>query len=310
MAIRGPFRHRVFRCHHGAWGTGTVLHRLGWNTSLLSGAGGRSTRLALGLLGEQYRNPDGTPRYWAPGRTRLRFEFPNGVAEVDFMPESSKLNVNTGNPVEIFRLIVALGVEPEQARVITAAIVDWRSQPPRLPSPFDMLYLAQTPSFRARHASLEETEELLLVRGVTPELFHGSYARDEEGRLYPRPGLKDCLSVFSNGQQVDANFAQPAVLAAIGLPPQAIAAIVQRRPFPNMQMMQMLASQFGPAAGRLSIATSSITTFRATATLRIQGGQLSDLRRTVSAVVKFVDKATDSPWHILRWSDQGTGALQ
>ena len=43
---------------------------------------------------------------------------------------------------------------------------------------FDQYYLSLTPSFRARHASFEEIEELLVVKGMTPDLYYGTYDRD------------------------------------------------------------------------------------------------------------------------------------
>ncbi|MCZ2148273.1 MAG: general secretion pathway protein GspK [Bryobacterales bacterium] len=257
--------------------------------------------------GEQFRNPDGSPRYWAPGVRRLHFEFPNGSADVDFIPESSKLNVNTALPEELFRLLIALGADEMRAREITASILDWRSPVPGGLSEFDQFYLAASPSFRARHASLEEIEELLLVKGMTPDLFHGAYTRDTTGRLIPKPGLRDCLSVYSGGQ-VEANTAQPAVLAAVGIPPDVVAAIITARrmaPFISMDQLQAFAGGAGPGVGRLALGTGSITTLRATARLRLQNGQLSDMRRTVSALVKFAPTTKDAPYHVLRWYDQG-----
>jgi general secretion pathway protein K len=269
-------------------------------------ARGALQRALLWIQWSEFRNMDGSPRYWAPGTPRLHFEFPNGAADVDLIPESAKLNVNTALPEELFRLLLALGVEAGRASEITAALVDWRTPAPQGLSEFDSHYLGLTPSFRARHASIEEIEEILFVKGMTPELFHGTYVRDAEGRLTPRTGLRDCLSVYASGQ-VDANFAHPAVLAAVGLPPDAVAAVVAARrslPF-TPGTLQALAAGFGPSAGRLSVGGGSMFTLRATARLRLPNHQLSDLKRTVAALVKFAPTTKDAPYHILRWYDQG-----
>jgi hypothetical protein len=42
---------------------------------------------------------------------------------------------------------------------------------------------------------------------------------------------------------------------------------------------------------------------RATARLRLDNGQLSSLRRTVAAMVKYMPQGYDAPIHILRWYD-------
>ncbi|MFN7937474.1 MAG: type II secretion system protein GspK [Bryobacteraceae bacterium] len=269
-------------------------------------ARGALQRALLWVQWTEFRNMDGSPRYWVPGTPRLHFEFPNGAADVDLIPESAKLNVNTALPEDLFRLMQALGFDPARASEITAAIIDWRAPAPQGMTEFDSYYLGLTPSFRARHASIEEIEEILMVKGMTPELFHGTYVRDAEGKLSPRSGLRDCLSVYPGGQ-IDVNYAHPAVLAAVGLTPDAIAAIVTARrlqPF-NPGTLQALAASFGPSAGRLIVGGGSIYTLRATARLRLPNGQLSDLKRTVAALVKFQPPTKDAYFHILRWYDQG-----
>jgi general secretion pathway protein K len=225
---------------------------------------------------------------------------------VEIIPEAAKLNVNIVPPEELYRLVIALGVEPGRAGEIAAGIVDWRSPTRDVVTPFDQYYLSLTPSFRARHASLEEIEELLSVKGITSELFYGTYVpapEDSEGpRLLPRPGLVDCLSVFGSSAQIDANTASPAVLAAIGMSPDAINALVQRRralPLTPPQLTPFVEAA-GAGAARLRIGGNSIFTLRSTARLRLSNGELADLRRTVATLIKFMP---DGYIHTLRWYD-------
>lgn len=252
-------------------------------------------------------NPDGTPKYFQPGRPRVTMNFPSGFAVVDLMPETAKLNVNTITPDNLLILLSHLGADPARAQAIAAGILDWRSPAPGGLSLFDQHYLALTPSFRARHASIQEIEELLLVKGMTPDLFYGTYVRDQQGRLLPRAGLRDCLSAYAADGQVDINYAAPAVLATIGILPQGIDAIVQRRhaaPFLTPQDIAAIAPVAGPMAGRLSVGGATIYTFRATARLRLPDGRPSDLSRSVSAMFKFHQKPVNTPpVEILRWYD-------
>lgn len=259
------------------------------------------------LWGEQYRNPDGSYRYYTPGTRALTFPFPAGVVDVRIIPEAAKLNVNTIQPPELFQLLLALGADPERARVVTAGIIDWRTAPAQGLTEFDQYYLTRIPTFQARHASIEEIEEVLNVRGMTPELFHGTWDRDREGKLIPRAGLKDCLSAYSGGAQLDVNSAQPETLQAIGLPPDAVMAIVTARrltPFANNEQLRYLTAQLGPLAGRLIVGMGSMITIRATARMRLPNGQLSDMKRTVAAVIKLAPTTKDAPYHIVRWYDQ------
>lgn len=257
------------------------------------------------LWGREFRNEDGTSRFYAPGLRTIPLTFPSGVAEVRIVPEAAKLDVNRATPDELNRLMLILGIAPDRAAMITEALVDWRTPGPT-PSALDQHYLAIHPSFTARHASLEEIEELLLLRGMTPELFYGTYARDREGRLVARPGLRDCLSVYG-GRSVDAATAEPAVLAAIGMDPGEIAALLQYRQRAPFRTQADLASlQLASARGRLRLGGSTVFTVRAVARLRLPDGSLSDLRRGVAAQIKLVpvDRFPgEEPIHVLRWYD-------
>jgi len=275
----------------------------------------RSYYLATGAIHRAYiellwsiNMPDRRPI--PQGSTFVDYVFPSGNVRVEIIPEAARLDVNFTPVQDLFRLGTALGIEPERAQEIAAAIDDWR-HPATEGSVFDPYYLSLTPSFRGRHASLEEIEELLLVKGVTPDIFYGTYIPAAEGagpgepRLVPRGGLADCLSVYGSKDRVDANTAAPAVLAAIGLGPYAISEIVERRrlaPFTEPQLFSFLQS-IGVSNPRLRVEGNSIVTMRATARLRLASGQISDLKRTVAAQVKYLRAGQDPPIHILRWYD-------
>jgi general secretion pathway protein K len=262
--------------------------------------------------GPAFVGPDGKPRF-EPGQTHvLLLNFPTGMVRAEYIPENSKLNVNMAPPGEIRRLLLALGADPARAQTITAGIVDWREATPGGSfSQLDQFYLSLTPSFRARHASLEEIEELLLVRGVSPDLFYGSYTRDAEGRFIPHNGLRDCLSVFGSLGELDVNSMTPEVMVAVGVAPETAAAIVARRKVQPIRDMGQLAafSNGSPGMARLGMSSGNIVTLRATAQLWLPNGQLSDVHRTVSAMVKLLGPEWDPPFHIMRWYDN-PGLLQ
>jgi general secretion pathway protein K len=256
--------------------------------------------------GPLFRLPDGNSRYYNWSTPLLVFDFPSGHAEVRIAPESSKLNVNTAAPEDLFRLLSALGADPERARQIAMGIVDWRSRAPAdQPAVLAQDSLSQASTFQPRHASLEEIEELLLIRGMTPELYYGTYERDAQGHLVPRGGLRDCVTVYGATGGYDVNTVQPAVLAALGLSPDVIAQIAAARaqaPFRSMEQVNALTGG-APGTNRLRIGGYSIFTLRATARLRLQNGALSDERRSVAALVAFQRRGTSSRSRILRWYD-------
>ncbi len=236
----------------------------------------------------------------------LDFSFPSGEARVEIIPETARLSLNYASAEDLVRLMVAAGAPPDRAQRIAEAIVDWRTPAAGGFSPFDRHYLSLVPSFRARHASFEEVEELLLVKDMTPELFHGGYAADARGRLVPFGGLKELVSVFGTTGPFDVNSAPAPLLASIGLPPEVAARLVETRraqPFHSPEQLDSLRAFAGAAVSRLRIGGNSIYTVRATARLRLAGGQPGDLLRTVSATVKLRQFTHGLPYQVLRWRE-------
>ena len=122
-------------------------------------------------------------------------DFPSGVATVEIIPESSKFDINSITPEELQRLLMNLGADPGRAQVIAAA-VRGLADACSAGRHFHVRSAVSSgvPSFRARHASLEETEELLLVKGMTPELYHGGL-RTRRGRPAPASSRSERLRV-------------------------------------------------------------------------------------------------------------------
>src|ERR1019366_9060649 len=87
-------------------------------------ASGAIERASLELLWT-ITNP--TQRKIPRGSAAVDYSFPSGVAHVEIVPEAAKLDVNKVLPEELYRLVVALGIEPERAQEITLGIVDWRN---------------------------------------------------------------------------------------------------------------------------------------------------------------------------------------
>ena len=259
--------------------------------------------------------PDGTSRYYTQGQPLIPLHFPTGEALVEIIPESAKVNINSARPQELAALLLSFGAEPPRAEEIAAAIANWRSPAvPGVPSAFDLFYSSLNPSFQARHASFEEIEELMLVKGMTADIFYGTWARDAQGRLRPRGGLIECVSIYGSYSGYDINTAHPAVLALTGLSPDVIAGVVARRrvaPFRRPEELSPFVAGAGPGAQGLRIGGGPVYTVRATARLRLPDGRLSDMRRTVAAVVALTTPKLDGAvYRVLRWYDRSTTTLE
>jgi general secretion pathway protein K len=256
------------------------------------------------MWGSSYRNSDGSPIYHIPGDPSMNLSYPSAAVHVDVIPEASKLSLNGVRPEDLLRLLAALGVPEGQANGITAAIVDWRTPvSPTQTSPFDAYYLSLSPSFIPQHASFMENEELLLVKGVTSDLYYGTSLDKSHA------GLRDCLSVYGSGA-VDITTAQLPTLEAVGLAPEDAAAIVRNRaghPILAGVELAAIAQSLGPGGSRLTIGGQTMYTLRATARMKGPDGKLSDLRRTVAALVRINPAGTGGSqlgFDVLRWFDR------
>ena len=261
----------------------------------------RSYYLATGAIERAILYMQWGREFYSPGTPVLRMSFPTGEAEVEVIPETAKYNLNRVTPEDLMGLMASLGTRADQAQEVVGAIIDWRS--PGGISPLDQYYLSLVPSFRARHASFEETEELLVLKGMTTDLYYGTYDRDATGRLYRRGGLNECVSVYGSTDRFEVNTAHPAVLASLGLSPQQVQGLVERRRRQPFQNDGELADYVQGTTGRLRVGGKSIFTLRATARLRLPDGKLSDLRRSVAATVKMMPAGYDAAYQILRWYD-------
>jgi general secretion pathway protein K len=215
-------------------------------------------------------------------KPRLYYSYASGDVVVEMMPEAAKLDINHASGDDLVRVISAVSGDPARAREIADGIQGWRGGGSGANSS------GPGSTFQPRGASFEEIEELLLVQGMTPELFYGNYVADAEGRLSPRGGLRDSLSVWGSLAEFDANAVSPALLEALGASPGAVTQMVQQRarqPFRNLGEV----AAFGIPVGRLSLtAEHLIWNIRATARLRRPNGTPSDVVRSASAIAKLV----------------------
>ena len=195
-----------------------------------------------------YQNvPLGRGRYW-----------------VSVTDEESKIPLNAASDPVLRRLFSNSGVSDEQLlSVIVDSIQDWRDPDDlhRLNGAEDDYYLSLPTPYRAKNGNFETIDELLLVKGMTPEILYGNVASPQrraelevqlpwERQLASGQylGVARHLSVFSSGQ-VNVNTASGEVLMALGLTAIETNLVVDRRkevPFHNVgELTNLLTSVAG-----------------------------------------------------------------
>ena len=138
-------------------------------------------------------------------------------ADVQVVDETGKINLNTAPSHLIYNLLITVGMEPGDADMLTDSIEDWRDpdeffRPNGAESDY---YLSLPQPYFAKNGPFDVPEELLLVRGVTPEIYYGRKGLTPDGERVEYFGLGKYLTVFSSVNRINVNSAPVPVLAAI-----------------------------------------------------------------------------------------------
>ncbi len=167
---------------------------------------------------------------------------------VTLADEEAKIAINAPmNPVNdavLRRLLSNAGVTDERLlSTIVDSIQDWRDPDNfhRLNGAEDDYYLALPTPYRAKNADFDSIDELLLVKGMTPEILYGNIDSPQrqkelestppwERQLGPGEhlGIARSLTVFGTGK-VNMKAASPDVLMALGLTAAETKAVLDRR---------------------------------------------------------------------------------
>ena len=145
----------------------------------------------------------------------------NGVARIEVADESGKINLSapmTETQLDlVYNLLIMVGVDPLHADVITDSILDW-IDPDDFPSPNGAesdYYLSGETPYLAANGAFQVPEQLLLVRGVTPEIYYGKKGLSESGEKVDYYGLQNYFTTFAQGNRINANAAPLPVLSAL-----------------------------------------------------------------------------------------------
>jgi general secretion pathway protein K len=246
-----------------------------------------------------------------PGQRWMRFQFGEGTAVVEVVPENAKLNVNQVSTEQLAALFVLLGEPVERSRELAEAIADWRApSASTVPSALDMYYASLPQRYEARHASFEELEELLAVKGMTRELFFGRLVQLPDGSWRKLPPLADLLTTEPDAVGVNLNYAAKEVMLALPGWDEAMAdAVVQARaqkPLESLEELETTVPAIARVTGLTPITLSPSTGYTLTATGQLPG---SAVVRTVRARVRlggsspFGFTSVPQPNRVVAWWD-------
>ena len=273
---------------------------------------------------------------WKPREEPYTFPFQGGECEVKIGDEGSKINLNWIAKkaksdrkllTDIFE--ISCGLEGEERDVIVDSIIDWvdKDHNHLINGAEDEYYESLEDPYECRDGHFVVTEELLLVRGVTEEIYYGrnlsSRERDElmeeedaspikelehglekdEERSIGK-GLSELFTVFSNRNslKININDAPYSLLMSVsGMTDDVARRIIELRreeEFENISDARLMElpnyNQIKP-----QITVDPTDYYRIEARGRVGD---SSVARTISAVVKITPKKKDK-YEVVYWQE-------
>jgi general secretion pathway protein K len=160
---------------------------------------------------------------WKIDGTPYSAQIGDGHYIVRVTDESGKVDINTVSDVVLKNLLVNLGIQGEEADTIVDSIMDWKDPDNlhRLHGAESDYYMSLPNPYKAKDANFDTLEELLLVKGITPEILYGDSKKI---------GIINFLTVNSKMNRININAAPKEVLMAIpGVTPELADAIIEYR---------------------------------------------------------------------------------
>ena len=123
-----------------------------------------------------------------------------------FIDEERKININTADQPVLERFFrICLDLDELTAQELAASIIDWRDSDSELSIPLgsaeDRDYRNSRYPYEAKDDKFEILEEVLLVNGVTEEIFNN---------------IKDCITIYGDGK-ININTASRNIFLSLGI---------------------------------------------------------------------------------------------
>ncbi len=221
--------------------------------------------------------------------------------------ESGKVNLNRAGEHLLKMMLNGLDIDGAEKAIIVDSILDWRDADSfhHVNGAEDDYYRSLPHPYRCKNGDFSSVDELLLVRGVTPQIFHGGLRdmvtvyQDEETAA----GRDVRAEVRVNLNSININAASPPMLRALPrMTEEALRAILRYRITQDFRSPTDLLVVVGPEvyAGispYLTFTLSPYYTIKAVGTL-----DGSRTRQGVQAVVR-IDKTLERGYEVIQWID-------
>jgi len=272
---------------------------------------------------------------WRPREEPYAFPFGGGECEVKIGDEGSKINLNwVAKEAKKNRKLLtdilekSCGLEGEKRDTIADSIIDWvdKDSAHLLNGAEDDYYESLEDPYECRDGNFVVTEELLLVRGVTEEIYYGKKPFSEEGDEFEEKvstysaggeewgnlgeerritqGLSEIFTVFSSktSHKININDASYGLLMSVqGMTDEVALRIIELRreeEFENINDVRLKTlPNYNQIASKITVDPTNF--YRIEACGRVAD---SSVKRTITAVIEHTKKKRNK-YAIVYWQE-------
>ena len=232
----------------------------------------------------------------------------DGQYEVRIGNERGKININGANEALLKMMLNGFDLEEQEKSIIVDSILDWRDKNNlhRLNGAEDDYYQSLPEPYECKDGDFDSVEELLMVRGVTPEIFYGGL-RDIVTVFKPSKGGtrvgKGLRTAKSDEGKININAAPSKVLIALPSMTEDLAQeIIDHRKQSDFKSLTEVSSLVG---GNVYNVISPYITLETGPYYSIMSvGKLADSRiqEGVEALVE-IDQKLKKKYRVIQWRD-------
>jgi general secretion pathway protein K len=232
-----------------------------------------------------------------------------GAFRVRWVDEGGKININRADEETLRRVFTNLGIEEPNKAILVDSIMDWRDPDDlhRASGAENDYYRSLTPPYTAKNGPFDTVEDLLWVRGMTPELFYGyGDAQGDRAENTQRAGLREIFTVDSPIDRVNLRTASADVIHALtGIPLEKSRRFVDERKKLSDKTLADLLPLLGIGASDAAL-QQFVFANPAVVTVEAEGRPTeSRLSRRVKGVVRAAGGGRE--FELMRWIDRDVG---
>lgn len=173
----------------------------------------------LEITKDASKDYDALTDIWA--NNKIDGQMGQGKFQVSIIDEERKLNINRADQTILRELFRGFGMDEMETQNLAASIIDWRDEDSELSMPLgsaeSQYYEYLSEPYEAKDGDFETLQEVLLVKGVTEEVFEK---------------IKDSITIYGDGR-ININTASFEVLASLGMSDGLVSKIMRFRYGPD-----------------------------------------------------------------------------